>query len=142
MGYRETTKGKCRGTLERPTDADSHHRRSIRLKGYDHTQHGAYFVTICIQDRLCLFGKVADGKMRLNDAGRTVQDAWNDLPHRYRGVDINAFIVTPNHVHGIIILVGAGPRACPDFGQPLWLPLRTYHPQRRIPEPHSANSSF
>mgnify|MGYP000107575884 CR=1 FL=1 len=101
-----------------PFDPEKQHRRSIRLKGYDYSQAGAYFVTICTKDRLCLFGEVLDGEMRLNDAGRMVWDIWNDLPNHYPGVAVDAFIVMPNHVHGIIILVGAGPRACPGFGQP------------------------
>jgi hypothetical protein len=94
-------------------DPERHHRRTIRLKGYDYSQPGAYFVTICIQDRAYLFGEIVDGEMRLNDAGRMVHGVWHDMPHHYRGVDIDAFVVMPNHIHGIIILVGAGPSACP-----------------------------
>jgi putative transposase len=92
------------------------HRRSIRLRGYDYSRAGAYFVTICTKNRECLFGDVADGEMRMNDDGRMVQSAWEALPERYPGVGIDAWIVMPNHVHGIIILtpvVGAGPRARP-----------------------------
>ncbi|MBC7237764.1 MAG: hypothetical protein H5T69_18130, partial [Chloroflexi bacterium] len=98
-------------------DPERHHRRSIRLKGYDYTQPGAYFVTIVTQDRARLFGEVVDGEMRLNDAGRMVQTVWDELPAFYPGVQTDAFIVMPNHIHGIIVLtghpVGAGPRACP-----------------------------
>jgi REP element-mobilizing transposase RayT len=93
---------------------ERHHRRSIRLKGYDYRQAGAYFVTVCTQDRSFLFGKVVHGEMRLNEAGKMVHDIWNDLPAFYPGVEPDAFIVMPNHIHGIIILVGAGPRACPN----------------------------
>ncbi len=56
--------------------------------------------------------------MRLNDAGRMVQDVWNDLPTFYPGVQTDAFIVMPNHIHGIVILVGAGSHACPDTPMP------------------------
>lgn len=56
-----------------------HHRRSIRLKGYDYTRAGAYFITICAQDRVCLFGEIVDGVMRLNEAGRIVDDTWRWL---------------------------------------------------------------
>ena len=106
------------------------HRRSIRLAGYDYRIAGAYFVTLCTQNRECLFGDIVGGEMMLNDAGRMVQGVWTELPHFYPGVDIDAFQIMPNHVHGIIILVGAtppttpvvgaGPRACPppDAGQP------------------------
>ncbi len=90
-------------------DPHKHHRRSIRLKGYDYTQAGAYFVTICTQNRECLFGEVVDGEMRLNAAGQMIQSVWNELPAFYPGVDIDEFVVMPNHIHGIIVLVGATP---------------------------------
>jgi REP element-mobilizing transposase RayT len=93
---------------------ERHHRRSIRLKGYDYRQAGAYFVTICTQDRAFLFGQVVHDEMQLNDAGKMVYDVWNDLPAFYPGVQTDAFIVMPNHIHGIIILVGADPRVCPN----------------------------
>ena len=57
-------------------DPDKHHRRSIQLKGYDYGSAGAYFATICAQNRTCWFGAVADGEMRLNDAGRVAQASW------------------------------------------------------------------
>ena len=95
---------------------ERHHRRSIRLKGYDYRQAGAYFVTICTQDRAFLFGQVVHDEMELNDAGKMVYDVWNDLPAFYPGVQTDAFIVMPNHIHGIIILVGADRRVCPDSG--------------------------
>jgi len=93
---------------------DIHHRRSIRLHGYDYSRNGMYFLTICTQDRLRLFGDVADGEMKLNDAGRMVRAIWDEIPAHYCGVEIDQFTVMPNHIHGIIKIVGAGPRACPD----------------------------
>jgi len=93
---------------------DIHHHRSIRLKGYDYSQAGAYFITICTQNRLCLLGKIDNGKMILNDAGKMVETVWNDIPRYYRGFCVHENIVMPNHFHGIIEIVGAGPRACPD----------------------------
>lgn len=92
-----------------------HNRRSIRLQKYDYALAGAYFVTVCTQNRECLFGDMVDGKMSLNDAGRMIQLSWDELPIHYSGVETDAFIVMPNHVHGVIVLVGAGPRACPEF---------------------------
>lgn len=92
-------------------------RRSIRLRGYDYSQAGAYFVTICTQDRQCLFGDVVDDQMRLNDAGRMVRLVWNEMPAFYAGVTPDAFVVMPNHIHGIIVLVGAAPRGRPVSGQ-------------------------
>ncbi|WP_299757204.1 transposase [uncultured Chloroflexus sp.] len=104
-------------------DPEKHHRRSIRLKGYDYSQAGAYFITIVTQDRACLFGEVVDGEMRLNDAGRMVWDEWDALPDRFPGLELDAFVVMPNHVHGIIVLtgsatVGAGLVPAPDGDMP------------------------
>jgi REP element-mobilizing transposase RayT len=98
-------------------DPERHHRRSIRLRGYDYRQAGAYFVTICVQDRACLFGEVVDGDMRLSKAGENVQAVWNDLPRRFPGIDLDAFVVMPNHVHGIVFL-GADPDVGGDNGTP------------------------
>jgi putative transposase len=95
---------------------ETHHRRSIRLMGYDYNQSGMYFVTVVTQDRLCMFGVIENGTMRLNDAGCIVQAAWEELPAHYAGVKTDVFVVMPNHIHGIVVLVGAGPRACPDAG--------------------------
>jgi REP element-mobilizing transposase RayT len=93
---------------------DIHYRRSIRLRGFDYASAGAYFVTVCAQNRDCLFGTIDAGRVQLNAAGRMVQDVWQALPHRYPGIAIDTHVVMPNHSHGIIILgVGAGPRACP-----------------------------
>jgi len=100
-------------------DPEIYHRKSIRLRGYDYSQAGAYFVTICTKSKEYLFGDVVEGGMRLNEVGQMVQMIWDELPKYYQGVAINAFQIMPNHVHGIIILkhqifsVGAGPRACP-----------------------------
>jgi|GEM_PF-899802 len=87
--------------------------RSIRLKGYDYKQAGAYFVTICTQDRVCLFGDVVDGQMRLNREGRVVETVWHEIPNHYPHVQLEAFVVMPNHVHGIIVIVGAGFKPAP-----------------------------
>lgn len=101
-------------------NADIHHRHSIRLKGYDYSQEGSYFVTICTQNRECLFGNVVNGKVRMNDPGEMIVRTWEDLPQKYSGVEIDQFIVMPNHIHAIIVLpvesvsVGAGPCACPS----------------------------
>jgi len=88
-------------------DPERHRRRSIRLKDYDYTQAGAYFVTICTQDRTCLFGEVVDGCMGLNGAGQMLAAMWNGIPARLPGVEIDAFVVMPNHLHGIILLADA-----------------------------------
>ena len=84
-----------------------HHRRSIRLPQYDYSRPGAYFVTICIQNRECLFGHITEGQMILNDAGLIMKSVWDELPQRYEGIETDALIIMPNHIHGIVKIVGA-----------------------------------
>lgn len=81
-----------------------HHRKSIRLKGYDYRKPGAYFVTIFVRKRLPLFGVVKYGNMILNTAGIMVQKTWDEIPEFYPGVIVDSAIVMPDHFHGIIIL--------------------------------------
>jgi len=95
-------------------DPAVHHRRSIRLPAYDYAQAGAYFVTICVQNRECLLGEVIEGQMILSGPGQMVETVWPELPQHYPNVQADAFVVMPNHIHGIIILVGAG--APPHIG--------------------------
>ncbi len=83
-------------------DPDKHHRRSIRLRGYDYAQPGAYFITICIHDRQCLLGAVIDRQMHWNGFGRVVKNCWSDLSHHYAGATLDSFVVMPNHIHGIV----------------------------------------
>ena len=86
---------------------DIHHRRSIRLKGYDYSKEGAYFVTICTHERECLFGAIVDGVMRLNDAGRMITKWYEELENKFKDIKCDAFVSMPNHVHFIVINVGA-----------------------------------
>jgi REP element-mobilizing transposase RayT len=85
-------------------DPAIHHRRSIRLKGYDYSQAGAYFVTICAQNRECLFGEIVDGKMQWNEAGYIAAQSWQWLAEQYRQVTLDEWVVMPNHLHGILII--------------------------------------
>jgi len=82
-----------------------HHRRSIRLQGYDYTQPGVYFITICTHSRQCLFGEVVDGKMRLNALGNVARQCWLAIPEHFPHTALDEFIIMPNHVHGIIWIV-------------------------------------
>jgi putative transposase len=92
-------------------DPEKRRRRSIRLKGYDYGKAGAYFVTLCTQDRACLFGNVADDTMRLNDAGRIIEQWWFELNRKLPTAEIDEFVVMPNHFHGIVVIpVGADRR--------------------------------
>jgi putative transposase len=77
----------------------------MRLPDYDYAQAGAYFVTVCTKERVCLFGDLADAEMRLNTVGQIVQSCWNDLPRHYPHVELDESVVMPNHVHGIIVIV-------------------------------------
>ena len=83
---------------------EHHHRRSIRLKGYDYSRAGAYFITICTQDRACYFGHVAAGEMRLADAGHVAEQCWLAIPDHFPHVELDAFVIMPNHVHGIVVV--------------------------------------
>lgn len=86
-----------------------HHRRSIRLKGYDYSQKGLYFITICVKDRECLFGEIVgvenfQPEMILNDAGKIADECWLGIPGHFPNVVLHEYIIMPNHVHGIIEL--------------------------------------
>jgi REP element-mobilizing transposase RayT len=83
---------------------DIHHRRSVRLKGFDYSQPAAYFITICTRDRVSSLGDVVEGVATLSAAGSIVQNIWDSLPDRFPNVAVDAFIVMPNHVHGILIV--------------------------------------
>jgi putative transposase len=86
-------------------DPRIHHRRSIRLKNYDYSKAGLYFVTLCCQDRARLFGHVEDGCMILNEAGKVAEQCRLEIPNHYPKVVLHDFVIMPNHVHGIIELV-------------------------------------
>src|SRR5262245_32460608 len=97
---------------------DIHHRRSIRLKGYNYARSGSYFVTICTHNRECLFGRTIDGEMQINGAGELVQSTWAGLPARFPNIEIDSSVVMPNHFHGIIGIVGA-PLGAPPIVDPI-----------------------
>jgi putative transposase len=90
-----------------------HHRRSICLKGYDYTQPGGYFITINFQDKECLLGKVTNDKIHLNDAGEMIKRWWEKISIEFINIKLDEYIIMPNHIHGIIFIVGADPRVCP-----------------------------
>lgn len=119
---------------------DNHHRRSIRLKGRDYSQSGAYYMTICTQNRLCLFGNVINKEMILNDAGNMIEKWWFELPNKFSSVELDCFIIMPNHIHGILFInnndgtVGVDLRVYPNDaktiiqGRHIGLPLPTHFP--------------
>ena len=83
---------------------DMNQRHSIRLREYDYSKAGAYFVTLCTQNRECLFGEIRDGGMRWNDAGEMVIDEWLHTGDVRGNVELDAFSVMPNHFNGILVL--------------------------------------
>ena len=83
---------------------DKHHRRSIRLQGYDYSQPGIYFITLCTQNHECLFGEILNGEMRLNEFGKMTQQCWLEISDHFPHVQLDEFAIMPNHIHGTIIL--------------------------------------
>lgn len=82
-------------------------RRSIRLKAYDYSQEGLYFLTLCCQDRICRFGKVVNGKMILNERGKIAEVCWLQIPEHFPNVILHEYVIMPNHIHGIIEIAQA-----------------------------------
>ncbi|MGH2457694.1 MAG: hypothetical protein ACRDIY_02375, partial [Chloroflexota bacterium] len=115
-------------------DPERHHRRSLRLKGYDYTEDGAYFVTIVAQDRSSFFGEVTDAAVHPNNAGRMVRTVWEELPAFYPGVLVDEFVVMPNHIHGIVVLADAATRDRFDRGLEGTPGLGTGDPMDRAPD--------
>ena len=113
------------------------HRHQLRrLRGYDYSRAGAYFITACTHGRANLFGKIVRHEMRLNIYGRMVQEVWNGLPGHYPHVALDAFVIMPNHIHGIVILsVGAGLKPAPT-------PKPASTPRHGLPEIVRAFKTF
>ena len=97
-------------------DPKKHHRRSIRLRGYDYSQSGAYFVTIVAQNRARLFGNIQNGRMILNPAGEMVLKWWHELPKKFPSIETDAFIIMPDHSHGIIVANRQTGESAPTLG--------------------------
>jgi REP element-mobilizing transposase RayT len=123
-------------------DPDRHHRRSIRLKEYDYSRSGAYFVTVVTQGRACLFGEIVNVETRLNDAGHMIEHWWYELKNKFPAVENDEFVIMPNHFHGIVVIadVGADLRVGPDpkgahpahQGTHAGVPLQGTHPVRPV----------
>jgi putative transposase len=85
-------------------DPSIHHRRSIRLKGYDYSQQGMYFITLCTKNRDCFFGEIKDEEIILNEYGIIANNCWLEIPDHYPLIEIDKFIIMPNHIHGILTI--------------------------------------
>jgi len=146
-----------------------HHRHSIRLKNYDYSQPGVYFVTTCTQNRACLFGEIVGADLRvrpqnpkgqsqgiapttntthpgdgasrlvLNDAGRMVTTIWQQIPDFYPGTDVDSFVVMPNHFHGIIIIWDGQPRVSPISLPEIVQRFKTFTTKRYTDGVHQCN---
>jgi REP element-mobilizing transposase RayT len=85
-------------------DPQIHHRRSIRLKGYDYSSEGPYYVTMVAFHRDCLFGEIVHEEMVLSDFGKIADNCWREIPEHFPFVELGAYVIMPNHVHGIIVI--------------------------------------
>ncbi|SOD21076.1 transposase [Nitrosomonas ureae] len=111
-----------------------HRRKSIRLQGYDYSQAGAYFITVCTHNRMPLFGEIVDGVMVLNTAGQIVEKCWYAIPEHFPQVTLDEFVIIPNHVHGIITIgttIGANNVGVNNVGANDYLP----QPSKKAPWP-------
>ena len=92
-------------------------RKLNRLKNYDYSKEGYYFVTICTKDKIERFGEIKDGAMILNKCGQIVKRYWTGIPQYYENVKLGQFIIMPNHLHGIIVIVGTEQCSVPTPGR-------------------------
>ncbi len=111
-------------------DSEKHHRRSIRLSRYDYAGPGAYFVTLVTRGHECLFGEVCDGQVLLNKWGGIVQEEWVKSEGIRREIALDAFVVMPNHLHGIVVIKGAGMTGV-NVGATSRSPLPAHGPGKR-----------
>ena len=106
-----------------PYNPEIHHRRSIRLRNYNYSQNGAYFVTLITKNRENLFGEIKNGEMILNDIGRVVEDEWLMSQKIRKEIELDEYCIMPNHFHAIVSIVGAN-GVCPDSDGECHSPLR------------------
>ncbi|HUW05769.1 MAG TPA: transposase [Williamwhitmania sp.] len=104
---------------------EKHHRRSIRLKGYDYARAGLYFITLCCQNRACLFGNIENGVMVLNEYGHIACNEWMKTTEIRNNVELGEFVIMPNHIHGIVRLLGRGELDSPNKQGVCDTPLRS-----------------
>ncbi|OGO61167.1 MAG: hypothetical protein A2032_02455 [Chloroflexi bacterium RBG_19FT_COMBO_49_13] len=109
-----------------PGHSINYHRRSIRLNGYDYAQPGAYFITLVTNGYKCIFGKIIDKAIQINDLGKIVRECWLEIPDHFLDTSIEPFVVMPNHVQGIITIYEGDCRdtiyrapTIEKFGQPV-----------------------
>ena len=127
-----------------------HDRRSIRLKGYDYSRPGAYFITICTSNRECWFGEIIDDKMILNEYGKIAKQCWIDIPVHFPDVMLDEFIVMPNHIHGIVVInrtnkpnpVGANNHSPSNSHSPVNVGAKNFSPLQSLKSPSRSIGSI
>ncbi len=115
-----------------------HRRRSIRLREYDYSQNGLYFITICCQNKECLFGAIGNGLMAKSNAGKIADQCWNAIPAHFPNAILHEYVIMPNHIHGIIELLQA--ESTPRVGAENFLPLPQKQNEFQKPIPLSIAS--
>jgi REP element-mobilizing transposase RayT len=116
QGLRPFPKSPLKPTNLMKYNPDYHHRRSIRLPHYDYARSGIYFVTICTHQRQCLFGEICDGKMSLNQIGKIVAQEWLKSSQIRQEIELDEWIIMPNHLHGIVAITANDKDANHDTG--------------------------
>ena len=91
--------------MKRMYNPEIHHRRSIRLKEYDYSRQGAYFVTVCVKNKENSLGKIIDGEVVLSEIGKIAEKCWNEIPTHYPCVQLDKYVIMPNHIHGVIKII-------------------------------------
>ena len=91
-------------------------RKSMRLHDFNYATPSAYYVTICVEDRQCIFGTISEGAVVPSDRGTIAIECWREIPHKYPAIALDAYVVMPNHVHGVLLFPDAG-QALPNLGQ-------------------------
>lgn len=93
-----------------PYNPEIHHRKTIRLKSYDYSQAGAYFITICTKQKQCIFGDIKNGEMRFNALGSIADKYWQEIPEHFPNVALDTYTIMPNHLHGILWIIESSQR--------------------------------
>jgi hypothetical protein len=100
-------------------DPKKHHRRSVRLRGWDYSHAAAYFVTLVTDNRVEIFGRIVNDAMQLSTYGRIAEEYWQEVPAHFNNVELDVFVVMPNHVHGIIVILDEVPAVGAQHAAPL-----------------------
>ena len=135
-------------SIQSKYNPDIHNRHSIRLRDYDYSQAGLYFITICCHERQCLFGEIIDGEMKLNDVGIAATQCWNEIPEHFPNATLHEYVIMPNHVHGIIelsqitSLANQTPAPGAEDIQPLHVAITGRHTNKSHNKDHNVGAEY